>query len=400
MIILPLSCTCSDLKVYPKNWISAKVSIKKDWYVYYRFYDPVFKENPTYKKGKLVVIKGMNQFKTIVERQKETQRIIEKELEKLKNGGFNPISNKYNERTTSQSILEPSTSFISAITLAEKRISVAPSTKRDLKSALKYVTIAAKQLGYDQLSLSSISRKHIKQLLMHIDIICGESSHRYNKIRSYLMIIYKELIELEAVEVNPLRDLAKKKSIQRLRKLPSIENRIIINDYLQKHQYRFWLFMQIFFHSGARLTEMMKVRRSDVNLEDQFFIITIRKGNISKETLRPIKNIALEYWKQAVLGAKNNDFIFSRKLIPGEFSIHSFQITKRWNKYVKKTLGINEDFYSLKHLNLDQTATILDINDASAMASHNSTNITTKYYAIGEKQRQIERLKKIENKFA
>ena len=51
MIILPLSCTCSDLKVFPKNWMSAKVSIKKDWYVYYRFYDPVFKENPTYKKG-------------------------------------------------------------------------------------------------------------------------------------------------------------------------------------------------------------------------------------------------------------------------------------------------------------------------------------------------------------
>jgi hypothetical protein len=49
MIILPLSCTCSDLKVYLKNWISAKVSIKKDWYVYYRFYDPVFKENPIYK---------------------------------------------------------------------------------------------------------------------------------------------------------------------------------------------------------------------------------------------------------------------------------------------------------------------------------------------------------------
>ena len=88
MIILPLSCTCSDLKVYPKNWISAKVSIKKDWYVYYRFYDPVFKENPTYKKGKLVVIKGMNQFKTIIERQKETQRIIENELEKLSKDVF------------------------------------------------------------------------------------------------------------------------------------------------------------------------------------------------------------------------------------------------------------------------------------------------------------------------
>ena len=51
---------------------------------------------------------------------------------------------------------------------------------------------------------------------------------------------------------------------------------------------------------------MMKVRRSDVNLEDQFFKIMIKKGKVSKETLRPIKNIAIEYWKQALMGAKNN----------------------------------------------------------------------------------------------
>ena len=68
--------------------------------------------------------------------------------------------------------------------------------------------------------------------------------------------------------------------------------------------------------------------------------------------------------------------------------------------HIKKKLGINEDFYSIKHLNLDETATFLDIHDASAMASHNSSNITARYYAIGEKLRQNERLKQLQNKFA
>ncbi len=214
------------------------------------------------------------------------------------------------------------------------------------------------------------------------------------------MILFNELVELEACEINPIRDLSKKKSIQRVRNLPNIENRETINKYLQQNHYRFWLFMHIFFHSGARLTEIMKVKRTDVNLTNQFFKITIQKGTINKEVIRPIKKIALPYWEEAIFSASCDDYIFSKGLEPGKEPIQSYQITKRWNRHIKKKLGIKEDFYSLKHLNLDQTAEILGIADASQMASHTSTEITTKYYAIGEKQRQNERLKNIENKFA
>lgn len=400
MIKLPFECYCSELKVHPKNWQLPRASLKKDWYVYYRFYDPTFIDNPKFKKGKLVIIKGMNQFKTIEERQADTKLIIEEEIGRLKNKAYNPITSKNMKVVLSQLDIEPSTSFIAALTMVEKRISASVSTKRDLKSILRYVTTAAIQLRYSDLPINSISRKHLKQLLSHIEICYGESAHRYNKIRSYLMMLYKELIELETVEVNPLRDLSKKKSIQRIRKLPSEGNRQIINEYLKQHQYRFWLFMQIFFHSGARLTEMMQVKRRDINLNEQSFIIIIKKGKVNKEVKRPIKNIALPYWKNAIEAAEENDFIFSKGLEPGKLAIQSYQITKRWNRHIKTKLGIKEDFYSLKHLNLDETASILGINDASEMASHTSASITTKYYAVGEKQRQNERLKSIENKFA
>lgn len=214
------------------------------------------------------------------------------------------------------------------------------------------------------------------------------------------MMIYNELIELEATEINPLRDLAKKKGIQKLRKLPSEAERQSINEYLKVNHYRFWIFMNIFFHSGARLTEMMKVKRSDVDLIKQAFKITIKKGKYSKEVLKPIKNVALEYWEIAMEGADENEFIFSNGLAPGDAGIQSYQITKRWNRHIKKKLKLNVDFYSLKHLNLDETAALLDINAAAAMANHTSTTVTAKHYAVNESQRQNERLKQIENKFA
>ena len=72
MIILPFSCHCTELKVYPNNWTSKNASLKKSWYVYYRFYDPNFRDNPKFKTGKLVIIKRMNQFKTVSERQERT----------------------------------------------------------------------------------------------------------------------------------------------------------------------------------------------------------------------------------------------------------------------------------------------------------------------------------------
>jgi len=400
MILLPFSCYCTELKVVPNNWANKNSSIKKDWYIYYRFYDPNYKEHPKFKQGKLVVIKRMNQFKTILERQESTRTIILQELEKLKIRAFNPITSKNLQDDSLELDIEPSTPFCKALLMAEKRISASPTTKRDLKSILKFVSNSATQLGYSDIPIKSISRKHLKQLLAHIEMVYGESAHRYNKIRSYLMILFNELVELEACEINPIRDLSKKKSIQRVRNLPNIENRETINKYLQQNHYRFWLFMHIFFHSGARLTEIMKVKRTDVNLTNQFFKITIQKGTINKEVIRPIKKIALPYWEEAIFSASGDDYIFSKGLEPGKEPIQSYQITKRWNRHIKKKLGIKEDFYSLKHLNLDQTAEILGIADASQMASHTSTEITTKYYAIGEKQRQNERLKNIENKFA
>ena len=110
MINLPNQCYCSELNVFPKNWKSNKVSVKKDWYITYRFYDPTFLNSIKDKKGKLTMVKGMNHFKTISERKTETETIIDKELQKLK-GGYNPILNKYTAQFLPISLVDSNTGF-------------------------------------------------------------------------------------------------------------------------------------------------------------------------------------------------------------------------------------------------------------------------------------------------
>lgn len=400
MIQLPSACYCSEFKVNPINWESTKASTEKDWYLYYRFYDPQFKKDSLLKKGKLVIVKGMNNYKILSERQQKTKEIIEAEYNKLKNKGYNPITGKSLETNSFEININPNTPFLIALGIAKNQFAGASSTKSDIKVMLGQLKTAATQLGYQDKPVKEISRKHLKFLIKQIDFNLGESNHRYNKIRSYLMILYNELIELEAVDANPLKDLSKKKTIKKLRELPDIQQRKSISEHLKSSNYRFWLFVNIFFHSGARLTEMVKVRKSEVDIINQTFIVTIKKGGMKEQVAKPIKDVALLYWQEVLANAQDNDFIFSKNLMPGPTPIQSYQLTKRWNRHVKKKLGIKEDLYSLKHVNLDETAEILNLEAASQMASHTSTAITLKHYTLNEKNRQNNRLKKVNNKFA
>jgi len=261
------------------------------------------------------------------------------------------------------------------------------------------VCCTSAKLEFSHIPISAINRKHIKQILQQINESRGDSPHRFNRIRSYLMIIFNELIEYDVIENNPIVGISKRKTIHRLRSIPPLDTRKKINEFLKENYYQFWLFMQIFFHSGSRITELIMVKAKDVDLSEQNFRVIMRKGKQYKEVNKPIKNIALKYWLEALQNAKTEDYVFSKGLLPGPLCIKSYQITKRWYRLVKKKLKINYDFYSLKHLNLDQTAELIDLKHASVLASHSSTEITYKHYALNESKRQNDKLKTLTNDF-
>jgi integrase len=394
MIHLPNNCKCSELKVNPTNWKTLKASTKSDWYIQYRFYDPQITKNGKIAP-KLKIIKGMNICKTRDERKIATEALLSNELTLLISG-YNPITG----HTTSDTEISPNLYFLDALYKAFDKIHVEKTTEQQIRHILTHFSTGAKKLGYDLLLISEVKRKHIRLILDYLGSIRNKwTNNTFNYFRKYLSILFKELVELEAVEFNPVTSIAKKEITTRLRATLSKDERELVANHLESKYPSFWRFLQVFFHSGARISELLLIKVSDVDLDKQTFKITVKKGRSRKEVLKVIKDIALPFWTESVQNSNPDNYVFSADLIPGKNAIRPDQITKRWYRLVKKQLGIKADFYSLKHLNLDETAELLDIEAAQKMAGHSTPVVTMNHYALGEKERRNNILKGVANKF-
>lgn len=391
------SCSRSELSVIPKNWQSSRASIANDWRIFYRFYDP---NAP--KPVKLVPIKGMNRFKTLAERQEVTRALIENEIHLLDERGYNPITGQFMADQGPAGDISTHTLLIPALRFAEPLLDVVNGTRIDIRSVIRGVEAAASKI-YDPenacylsaLPISKLSRKHVKILLEQIGASNPRwSNNRFNIYKSYLSMLFKELIALEVMDANPCREIDSKKKTIKLRAILSPEEEILIDQHLKANHYRFWRFMRLFYDSQARETEMMKLRKDGgVRIGSQEFTVLVKKGKSTREDIRVMSADVVYLWQEVWNEAKPGQFLFSKNLFPGDRSIRPDQIGRRWAKYVKKELGINKDFYSLKHLSTDKMAKDYGLSIASAGAGHTNTNTTSKYYAVGEQNRKREILK-------
>lgn len=407
-------CSRSDISVIPANWNTKKASISSEWRIFYRFYDPTFKG--TSKWGKLIVVKGMNKYKTLLERQSSTRSFLAQETTMLDIQGLNPITGEYNApagMVTDQEI-SSDMNFIQALREGMKKMTVSTHTLVDVSCCVDGVEKACKKLwdsvnnrNYSDLPVTLISRRHIKYILEQ----CGKdnkrwSNHRYNRYKENLSMIFYALKEYEVVEFNPTKDISKKQHVPAIREILTADEFKTIESKLKLEFYNFWRYMMIFFKSGSRTTELLSLRKgSDIMLDKQEFAVIVKKGKRHKRDIRIIHDMVLPLWQEIWDLAGLGDYLFSRGLVPGADMIRKDQVCRRWNRHVKADvdkggLGIKKDFYSLKHLNTDQVAEALDINHAQLGDGHTTPVITLNNYAVGEKQRQRDRLKKVPTKFS
>lgn len=419
MIYLANGCYCSELSVHPKNWDKPGASTDIDWYIFYRFYDPKVLDSNGKIKPKLTPVKGMNEFKTLTDRRTVTRDLLSNELELLKDRDYNPITGYMTEEIeidepTDGEITER-TPFTQALEWALKNKKAEPSTLTDMKSMLLYINKAAVAMRYDRVPVSHLRRKHLKLLLNQCgkikektDIPIGKtgrtkkgiwSANQFNHYCKYLSALYSDLLEVEAVDTNPFRDMRKQKHATNIRKVLTPEECKKVDDFARQYNIRYWMLIHIFFHSGSRTTEMFRVQGKHVDLARQMVDYLVKKGNNFVWVQRPIKDVALPFWEKAMEACGPNDFVFSKGMKPGPVSINSHQVSRWWRKHIKKGLGIVCDWYALKYLHTDQVAALLTLKEAQ---QHNAqTNLTTaRIYAINEEHREHNRVMHLPNKFA
>lgn len=397
MTTLPNGCWCSPITVFPANWETKRADITLKWRITYRFYDPERCEAVSGNiKPKQVVIKA-NAAKTLKERQATIKSLVEQETLLLKQG-FNPWVNRI---TADAGVyFDENLSFSKALYCALGGLKIEPRTKKDIEFVLKRIISSAAKLGFDFLPVKQIKKKHLRMVL---DGCAGLSArftaNTFNNYRKYLSLLYRELCELEIVDGNPVKDIAKQKVIRKQRQILSESEAIRVNDFLQTKHYNFWRFVQIFFASGTRISEIMLLKRKQVFLSDGFFVITIKKGKSQHETKKPINNATAQLWAQVCDAAKPNDFLFSESLQPGPVAINPNQITRRWKRLVKDKLGIEADFYSLKHLYTTRLTELRDEATAAKLNGHTSTAMVVKIYDVNRQSRELETLRNIDVPF-
>jgi uncharacterized protein (UPF0297 family) len=233
---LPNGCSRSEFHVKPANWKTIRVSTKKPWYIQYRFYDPEFRVDPKYRKGRMILQKAMNNFTDLRARQQATRRILDALTKLLDERGYNPITEQVVTPVETFYVVDPQTGFTKALKQAADMVSASPTVKRDLGTMRRQVDRAAGQLRFADTPVSLISRKHIKLILQQIEKNQGKPSHhRYNKNRSYMMMCFKELLEVGAVDFNPVNDVKKMTGLQKIRRVLTGEERAKVDAHLKAH---------------------------------------------------------------------------------------------------------------------------------------------------------------------
>lgn len=400
---LPNGCSCSRISVSPKTWDRLNASIKKDWFIYYRFYDPLFQEK--YKYGFLKIIKGLKEYPTLKERQDACRELIQDEWQALKERGYNPITRVYTapapEPDDTDYIIHPNTPMIKALEKALERLDVVPEFRKDIESNLKFIKQAAEQLRMADRPVKDTKRRHIIAIFDQ----CGKNkdvwtASTYNRYRRNLSCVFRELVKIEAIEHNPIDTYLEQKKGTKLLKEVLTQGEIqLINTRLRESNFPFWRFIHIFCNSGARTTEIMKVQLKDVDLSRQMVKYHIKKGKVKRIVERPIKTEVLHLWEQLVIEAKKvgpKAYLFSAGLLPGTELIRTDQIRHRWRLWVQIKLGIKKTWYSLKHLNTD-TMDSLYGSDIAAHLNQHDKKMVDDHYAVGKTARKNEVLKQAPN---
>lgn len=276
MIQLPNNCRMGKVSIYPSNWKTTKASLKVTWRIVYRFYDDNIGTQKQIRK------QGMNDLEDLLERQAATKVILQNEIELLKEG-YNPIVNRQTkEASEKEDIPSEKKTFNQAIDMALKSIDVEKHTKEDLTSVSGFVKMAAEKLKFDGQRISDtpigkIRKRDIRAIFDYLSKRRNWSNNTYNYYRSHMMMFYKELGEFDAVESNIPRELSKKNTVKTTRILLTSDQRKKVKEKIISKNYRYWLFINMFFHSGARITEFCRLKISDVNLECQTVTFLIKK---------------------------------------------------------------------------------------------------------------------------
>lgn len=384
-----------------------------DWYIYFEFCHNG--KWHSFKKRE-----GINRIKNIKHRRKEAEMLAEARLIWLQSG-WNPILDpKFQLRNVSTEEGLKGMPLNKALDFALTKKDLAEKSKLDYRNQLEYVKTTAQKLGIGILPVSKVTRLHVLEILSRLKEERKLSNHGYNKYRDTIRSLFTTLETWLAVEYNPATKIDTLRTTES-NKYASLdkEEKQAITELLYKHHYRFFVYIQVLYHTGIRPKEILALRIKDINLKKQVITIVpdLARENSKTKSLRlvPISDQLLpflaelelhaypedyyvfgspfaagmgnrgagsEKWTQkdgkkktGVQGARRSDYF-----MPSSGQIKRDTVTKLWKDIIIDGLGINKHLYALKHTGADDKILAgIDLDALRDLYGHRSKYMTETY---------------------
>lgn len=336
----------------------------------------------------------MNHIHTHPERVKETRTILKVLQDDISIYGWNPITKTYATPPPGGNVVSQTMNLVAALQYASNRGPWKGRTKKSIEGTLRAVEKAAMSLHLANKPIVEIKRRDVRSILDQIRADRGGQEGRIDNLhRSWLQGLWKQLVLDDLVDTNVVNDIPKVKMVRKIRQTITPQQRKAITKHLATEHPAYLRFIQVFFGSGSRISELLRLEVKDVDLKKGEYKATVLKGNRPEEVIRPIIDANLPIWKEHLKGHKTGWMFSSDTFLPGAEKMREELPTKTWLRLVKKGLGVTADLYSLKHLASDEVAEALDIAAVQALNSQKSST-TAKVYAQGEVSRELKRVKK------
>lgn len=343
----------------------------KLWYVHFRYDGKQFRYKLHY-----------NKIEDLKERQIYFEELCKVILEDLKKG-WNP--NIKEVKTVSNEI-----TFNDAFNLAlsTKKEIIQNDTYICLKSKVKRFKLAAESLRINNIKVTDLKNRHYELILNKTATLYKLSDNSFNQYKVSLANILNCLVDLKILKRNFKLKIKSKKVVKNVSHVPAQSKEIaIIKNHLQTNFKDFYLFWATLFHTGARPTELLKLRLFMIDLSNDNinFDKDITKTGVARVV--PIN----QYLKVVLLQLNIENllkdyYLFGKDFKPCAIGIERKQATTLWREEIKEKLGINMTLYSIKKHSANSLILAgVSINAIKDLFGHTS-EVTTQIYITNLKE--------------
>lgn len=352
------------------------VKAKQGWYVYFR-----------YNRKKKVYKFDLNRIENLKERERKF-KVLADELQKKLETGWNPFADVQ--------VLNNQTYFLEALDFGYGKKNLSKKTLSGYKTTLKIIKQATIDLMLDHLDIKDVRRAHIRTILEKARDTHNWSNKSYNKNLTYLSAIMSELIDWDILEYNPAH---------KIKKLPETESKanrtatekehLKIKNHLKDYHPNFYDYVVMLYHTGIRPKELLQVKLNMIDLENREIHLP---PSITK-TGKKYRNVIISDELFLILSKRNLDnypqnyYLFGsfresgkgnigkhEDFIIGSTAITRDTATKRWQRIIKKGLGINVNLYSYKHKGGDDKLLAgVDLDTIRNQLGHQDKRMTKRY---------------------